>query len=59
MKLIKKKTTLFLGHLFFEREGEREREESRGGAERILSRLFAISTKSDMGLDLTNFEIVP
>ena len=38
-----------------EAEGERERERER---ERVLSRLCAVSTESDAGLELTKSEIV-
>ena len=37
-----------------EREGERERERE---GERILSRLHAVSTEPDVGLELMNLEI--
>ena len=50
---------------FFQREGaqageggwERERAPSRGGTERVPSRLHAVGTEPNMGLDLTNGEI--
>ena len=40
-----------------EREGERERAQSRGGTERVPSRFHAVGTEPNMGLDLTNGEI--
>ena len=47
--------------IHFERERERERE-SRGGAERerqrIPSRLCTISAEPDVGLEVTNHEIM-
>ena len=48
-------------YLFWERERERERE-NRGGAgregERIPSRLHTVSTEPNVGLELTNCEIM-
>ena len=46
---------------FWERHREREREWGRGrerGRERMSSRLCAVSTESDVGLELTNHEIM-
>ena len=42
-------------YLFLERGGERGRERER---ERIPSRLHAVSTEPDIGLDLGNHEIM-
>ena len=46
---------------YFEREREREEEEGqRGrGRDRIPSRLRTVSTEPDVGLDLTNCEMLP
>ena len=53
----------FFKYLFiFEREGERESTRTSGEGqrerERILSRLHAVSTEPDLGLELTNCEIM-
>ena len=47
-------------YLFWEREREREhsRDRKRGGRDRIPSRLRAVSPEPDVGLELTNLEIV-
>ena len=55
------KTTLFKKFLFiyFERESTNEGgEESESRGERIPSRISIVSTKSDVGLELTNCEII-
>ena len=42
-----------------ERESERDRENEPGrGRERIPSRVHAVSAEADVGLDLTNHEII-
>ena len=48
-------------YLFILREKEREREQGRGrhrGRERIPSRLYTVSTEPDVGLTLTNCELM-
>ena len=49
---------LFCFSKFIYCEREREREASRGGAERIRSGLWADSREPDAGLELTNREMV-
>ena len=53
----RKKSTKLKNIFIFEREGERE-QVGEGQRERITSRVCSLSTKPDVGLELTNCEIM-